>query len=115
MPPDYDSPMRRRLVYLFVVLLLLRGWMGEAMAGQMIGQQIEKAVAAVAVQAADCHGDTHDDGRMADCEACEACSMNALPAPLAAIGAAAPDVPRAQGMASFASAERRAASEPPIA
>ncbi|HSV81911.1 MAG TPA: hypothetical protein VLK85_22170 [Ramlibacter sp.] len=84
--------MRRWLLLLIVALLPLRGWVADAMAGQMLQQF---AVAASATEApanphehADClgHAGTHDHAAAAEqepddcatCAHCQACSSVAL-------------------------------------
>ena len=115
--------MRRWLLLLIVLLLPLRGWMGEAMAAEMRAQHHAQPPAAVSQSAAgDCAGhhdqaadpqaaDTHD----AACAACQACSTLALafgqPAVPAAPYGAAPLVPMA---VAFASAEPGSTDKPPI-
>jgi uncharacterized protein involved in copper resistance len=126
--------MRRWLVLLMLVLLPLRGWVGEALAGEMIQQQLQQAAPA-ALHAMDhpnmahamdhdCAG--HDDhagpaqhGQPAaqgcgTCASCQVCSAFALAVPVTTVqcadfGHAPPlfDAPR------FASAERQAAFKPP--
>lgn len=115
--------MRRWLLLLIVVLLPLRGWMGEAMAAEMLARHHAQPPAAVPQSAAgDCAGhhdqaagsqaaDTHD----AACAACQACSTLALafghPLVPATPYGAAPPVPVA---VAFASAEPAPADKPPI-
>lgn len=45
------GPMRRWFVLLLIALLPLRGWVGEAMAGEMLGQHIAAASSVQAQQA----------------------------------------------------------------
>ena len=129
--------MRRWLVLLMLVLLPLRGWVGAAMAGDMIQQQLH-GPHAVALQQIDVHptghhGMDHDcagHGSHAEhspqtpaspdscstCASCQACSALALAVPVTSVpcaifGHAPPafDAPR------FASAERQLAFKPPKA
>jgi hypothetical protein len=128
--------MHRWLLILMIALLPLRGWVGEAMAGQMLAQQlvaIEKvATRAHRARAAgqfssesampDCHGAAGAaaaaepaDGTCASCTQCQACSAVVLPvAARAAPEAAAHTLPGASRV-SFASAPRAPVFKPPIA
>lgn len=70
----YHSRVRRWFLLLLIALLPIRGWVGDAMAGQMIGQHIAAtsiATVAVANQGASLPG--HDG--------CAGHSMAATPAP----------------------------------
>lgn len=124
------APMRRWLVLLMLVLLPLRGWVGEAMAGEMVQQTLQGAHSAQMQQAADhddCAGHdeaaqashagaTSPDGGCGTCASCQACSAVALVFPPPAMPAAgfshAPPVFHAP---TFASAERQLAFKPPKA
>lgn len=120
--------MRHWLLVLLIALLPLRGWMGEAMAGELLAQRHAQPPAAAAAHAAaaDCaghHAESADaatgseavQAHDAICAACQACSTMALafsqpPLPLAPFGVA-PPVPMA---VAFASAEPALADKPPI-
>lgn len=83
--------MRRWLLVFMVLLLPLRGWVGEAMAGEMLGQQVAAQaheVHAASMHGHDCdhgHGHDHDDSAAAhdtsqspaagDCPTCAACQV----------------------------------------
>ena len=84
-------PMRRWLLLLMIALLPLRGWVGEALAGQMIEQQVHAAASAAqeamheqhAAAHDDCAGDesaspTHDHADCSTCAGCQACSAAML-------------------------------------
>jgi hypothetical protein len=130
------AAMHRWLLVLLVALLPLRGWVGDAMAGQMLQQQLAAAVAAVpagqghhpgANAHADCMGHQApaadagvalDGSPTADCPtcaSCQACSSVALasvaPAPMAARFS---QPPPASFDRAHASAERASAFKPPI-
>jgi hypothetical protein len=119
--------MRHRLLILMVILLSLRGWVGEAMAGQMLAMEVAAAQATMQpaheqVAMPDCHmaleaaspGDANDGMVCGSCLTCQACSLNALP--VAAIPAAGRMVhalpPPVQ--ARFASAQPVPGFKPPI-
>lgn len=124
--------MSRWFVVLMIALLPLRGWVGEAMAGQMIAQQLA-AVAQATTPAddaatgahTDCHGQVTADAPPAaeasssmdcgSCTSCQVCHSVAMAAP--ALTAAAPLQPHpalpAYGR-QFASAERSPGFKPPI-
>lgn len=81
--------MRRWLLLLLIALLPLRGWVGEAMAGEMAQRQVQAAAAVQATERTqhahdDCAG--HDDDAAAShhhgdcptCAGCQACSAAAL-------------------------------------
>jgi hypothetical protein len=115
--------MPRRLLLLLVAALLLRGWAGEAMAGQMLAQQLQAAatVQELAAHPADCPFAAEaaadaDAASLAACSClqCDDCSLNALPAVRLALGE--PDAfapPRAKAL-KFASAEPAPGLDPPI-
>lgn len=120
--------MRRWLFVLLIVLLPLRGWMGEAMAAQMAAQSHAPAGAAAHTAAGDCAGHHADaeaaapsvlqgsqQAMEAGCAACQACSTMALafshaPIPAPVFGTAPP----VQSAVIFASAEPAPADKPPI-
>ena len=121
----YHRAMRRWLVLLMLVLLPLRGWVGEAMAGEMIQQQLHGPHAAAQhAMDHDCAGHAghagHPDHEAAKadpcstCASCQVCSAVALAVPLRTVPCAsfghAP--PRFEAPA-FASAERQLAFKPP--
>ena len=124
--------MRRLILILMLVLLPLRGWVGEAMAMEMLAQQAV-AIENIATNArhtsvddtfgteikADCHGaaEALDPGTSAcgTCQLCQICHTVAAPAPFFALPA--PWLPHAQpttGLARFASAPAAFALKPPI-
>jgi hypothetical protein len=99
--------MHRRLLLLLVAALFLRAWVGEAMAGQMLVQQLQGAGAAVTAAQAlplhgpDCPGMAADDTASAAAAVlhCQDCTLHALPAgalvlPHALPSAHVPSVPR---------------------
>jgi hypothetical protein len=123
--PGYDARMSLRVVYLLVAVLLLRGWVGEAMAGQMLSQQLQAAApagaAAMASHGPDCAG-AMESGAAAEsamscgsCLHCQDCSLNALPAVRPAEAGAAGHAPLAAPARAFASAEPVRGLKPPIA
>lgn len=123
--------MRRWFVLLLIALLPLRGWVGEAMAGEMLGQHVAAATAKQ-VQAVlhDCMGheaaaSNGSDASMQDtqsasgdcptCASCQVCSTVVLSVDAARVPAAAFGntlVPRMGTR--FASAEPAPAFKPPI-
>lgn len=133
----YHSPVRRWFILLLIALLPLRGWVGEAMAGEMLAQRTA-AAAAHAAQPHDgdagqheAHGSGHDcmDGHAAapadgtdaqhgdcpTCAACQVCSSVALGIDMpSTITATFAHVPPAWRDIHFASAEPVRAVEPPI-
>jgi hypothetical protein len=89
--------MRRRLLVFMVIVFTLRGWVGEAMAGQMLVMELAAAQAhaqpaEAPVAMPDCHmamdtsaqGESGDGAICGSCLSCQACSLNALPAAAAA-------------------------------
>lgn len=126
------GPMRRWFVLLLIALLPLRGWVGEAMAGEMLGQHVAAAAATQAQQAqvpshdcmghqaaADLGGEQETaqsaSGDCPTCASCQVCSSivlatQAAPVPAAAFGNTL--VPRMGTR--FASAEPAPAFKPPI-
>ena len=130
--------MRRRLLLVLVLLLTLRGWVGDAMAGQMLPQGA--TVAAVQTVNADehdhshaaAHGHGHDCDEHAQappanghaqpqasadcstCASCQMCSSMGLTPPLAAEAQSVFSQPLPQTVqAAYASAERALAFKPP--
>jgi len=124
--------MRRWLVLLLVLMLPLRAWLGEAMAGEML--HLPAAVAAVhATEAgphahgphADCAEHAHAsaapsdahpafDGDCRTCASCQACSAVALAAPLPVRTATSFSHPRPLAVPlAFSSAEPHLAYKPP--
>jgi len=123
--------MRRWFVLLMLVLLPLRGWVGDAMAGQMIQQQLHGPHAA-APHAIDheCAGHGHHAGAgdhagrgtpaqpgpdgCGTCASCQVCSAVALAAPVTQVQCAVfGHAPPASDAPRFASAERQLAFKPP--
>jgi hypothetical protein len=120
--------MRRFVLALLIVLLPLRGWVGDAMAMEMATQaQTEPASAhesAVAGNAmhADCAGhaalqesEPQTQSHCESCSACQICHTVAMTSSIATL--AAVHVPLAQPQAGaplFSSAERAAGFKPPI-
>jgi len=117
----YHAPVRRWLLVFLVLLLPLRGWVGEAMAGQMQEQRL--AAAAAQQEHGAGHGHHHAGGHHADdeaaalsgdahheaaapaaasnhdcgtCASCQACSSFALSPSLPVIPAAGFSQPRPQ-------------------
>ena len=99
MDRTYDRTMRRWLLLIMVLLLPLRGWVGEAMAGEMLRQQVavqqQHHAGATAGAAHDCEHQGHameaDEQAQAQppaaehcptCAACQVCSSVALSAPV---------------------------------
>lgn len=123
--PGYDAQMSPRIVYLLVAVLLLRGWVGEAMAGQMLSLQLQAAspasVSATTAHGPDCAG-AMDSGTAAEsamncgsCLHCQDCSLNALPTVSPPEAGAAAHAPFAAPARAFASAEPVRGLKPPIA
>lgn len=126
------GPMRRWFVLLLIALLPLRGWVGEAMAGEMLGQHVAAAAATQAQQAqahshdcmghqaaADLGGEQETvqsaSGDCPTCASCQVCSSVVLSVDAARLPAAAFGntlVPRMGTR--FASAEPAPAFKPPI-
>jgi hypothetical protein len=128
--------MRRLVLILMLVLLPLRGWVGEAMAMDMLAQYVG-ATQTVATNAhgisaeatfdaemqMDCHEAVEADHSQAEsgashcgtCPLCQMCHTVAAPAPFEALPA--PWLPHAQpttGPTRFASAPAAFALKPPI-
>lgn len=87
------APMRRWLLLLMIALLPLRGWVGEALAGEMLQRHAPPAVAVApthqqhAAAHEDCAGHEHaqaqapasqDHGDCPTCADCQACSAAVL-------------------------------------
>ena len=120
--------MHRWLLLVMIALLPLRGWVGEAMAGQMLQQQLAgvEAVATQATQAAaheDCmgHATPADDSTAASptdcpsCASCQVCSSVALAFNATALQPIAFSPPAPTTFVHrFASAEPAPALKPPI-
>jgi hypothetical protein len=107
--------MRIRVILLLVAALLFKGWAGEAMAGQMIAQQL--AQADVVAMHAECPGHAaQHEGEMdtASCEQCQACSLHALPALPVVVAGERPHAAPSQPAPRFASAELRSSRKPPV-
>ena len=112
--------MRRRMLVLMVILLCLRGWVGEAMAGTMLGQQLAAQQHATAAMP-DCHMGAGEDASPggeqssshASCLTCVVCSLNALPMYELPQSTSALQCLPAPAAAAFASAEPLHASKPP--
>jgi hypothetical protein len=110
--------MGRRLLLLVVAALLLRGWVGEAMAGQMLAQQLQlPSTHVAAMHAPDCPGAVAGDedldaaGQSLHCQDCTLHALTAGPLPLARL------LPASRALAAapaFASAERVPGDKPPI-
>ncbi|MBI5276716.1 MAG: hypothetical protein HY854_09675 [Burkholderiales bacterium] len=117
--------MRQRLLLLLVAVLLLRGWGGEAIAGQMLAQQLQAGVVAAQLQdavmshehCAQAASDpaTGDTASEVSCTLCQACSLHALPVVMVQATQPQPCAPRDEGAAPFASADTYPVSKPPIA
>jgi hypothetical protein len=139
----YHSPMRHLLFAVLIALLLLRGWVGDAMATQMAAGQLQHQATQVAAEAGHLHEDVemahtghgteapalHDcaeqpadsgnsqsaDGHCETCAACQACHTVALSpaAPGAMPHFSALALPR-PAADSFASADASLRQKPPI-
>ena len=108
--------MRFRVVLLLVLALVLKGWVGEAMAGQMVAQQLQHAAIGADADAQPCHphAPAGDGGGHVSCEQCQACSLNALPAAPVVLATALPQPMQARAAVHFASAEPRQGHKPPV-
>lgn len=119
--------MRRRLLILMVVLLCLRGWVGEAMAGQMLAMQLASAQAnaqpaEIPVAMPDCQmamdtaAQTDSGGGMScgSCLSCQACSLNALPTAAPAVSASVAHARPLAERVQFSSAPPAPGFKPPI-
>lgn len=108
--------MRRTVLLLIVAVLCLRVWAGEAMAGQMLGQQLAAASQVTMVHGPDCPAAAEDDApACGSCVHCQDCSLNALPTLPAQAAAPVPPAQAPAHGAGFASADPARALEPPIA
>jgi len=142
-PIFYHSLMRHFLFALMIVLLPLRGWVGDAMATQMAAGQLQHREAQAAVQAAHVHeamdatyaghhaqapvvhdcadqttndgGNDSADGHCETCAACQACHTVALsPAAIDSMPVfSAPILPH-PAADQFASADAALRQKPPI-
>lgn len=103
---------------LVVVALLLRGWVGEAMAGQMLAQQLHLPSShAAAMHSPDCPGSAagEEDGvAAAESPHCQDCTLHALTAAPLPLVHPLPASRAATGTPAFASAERLPGDKPPI-
>jgi hypothetical protein len=112
------------MFFVLVAVLVLRGWVGEAMAGQMLAMELATAQASAQMAAMpDCPGHAAMDAAADDagqgmncgsCLSCQACSLNALPT---AAVAAAPSMIHAHPPSErvlFASAPAAPGFKPPI-
>lgn len=119
--------MRRRFLIVLAAVLLLRGWFGVAMAGQMLAHELQPpAASAVAtmVHGPDCQGMAFDDedaaaaqdydGMCGSCLHCEDCTLHALVATNVPIANVLPEALASTGGIRFASAEPRTGFKPPI-
>jgi hypothetical protein len=128
--------MRRLVLILMLVLLPLRGWVGEAMAMDMLAQStiaIQKIAAPAhhtsagstldAEVQAPCHGGNPETAETTDpgtspcgtCPLCQMCHTVAAPAPFTALPTAwLPHAQPTTGPARFASASAAFALKPPI-
>ncbi|MBI2768152.1 MAG: hypothetical protein HYX47_00885 [Burkholderiales bacterium] len=122
--------MRHLILVLMIALLPVRGWVGEAMAGQMLAQQLS-AIKTIAAHAqpersaghfspedsmksmADCPG--HSQPAQGTCSGCQMCSLLALDAAVPTVLPVAPAHPLPVALpAAFASAEPAPGFKPPI-
>jgi hypothetical protein len=113
--------MHRRLLLVLVAVLLLRGWAGEAMAGQMLAQQLQAAASAheLATHPPDCPfaaaADDEAEAAVAcSCLQCDDCSLNALVVPRLTQAEPLAAAPLATSPLAFASAEPVRGLKPPI-
>lgn len=112
--------MKRRLLLLLVAVLLLRGWAGEAMAGQMLATQLQAMATAHQMHGEDCAEAMADEAAdaLADCASCvqcHDCTLNALPATVAQGQAELLHALAATPPPAYASAEPRQGFKPPKA
>ena len=113
----YHFAMSRRLLLLLVAALLLRGWIGEAMAGQMLAQQFHlHSTVAAAMHSPDCAAAMADDPDAAAAAGthCQDCTLHALTAAPLPLARALPAASFETVVPVFASAEPRAGLKPPI-
>ena len=112
--------MSRRLLFLLIAVLLLRGWTGAAMAGQMLALELQHSGTQVqAVHGSDCPGAVADAGGDASDTAaasthCQDCTLHALPAAPLPVAMRLPAASLAELLPAFASAERQLDDKPPI-
>lgn len=125
----YDAAMRRWLLVFMVLLLPLRGWVGEAMAGEMLQQEVVVAStgahhAGIAGDDCDHHGAAADPdeaqaqaqpgGDCPTCAACQVCSSVALwPPEQRQVVTGFHHPPPQQVQVAFTSAEPLLAFKPP--
>lgn len=112
--------MKRRLLVLLVLVLLVRGWAGEAMAGQMLASQLQAMATAHEMHGEDCAQAMADEAAdaledCASCVQCHDCTLNALPAVAAQADAQLPHALAASAPPAYASAEPRQGYKPPKA
>ena len=110
--------MVRRLLLLVVAALVLRGWVGEAMAGQMLAQQLHlTSTHAAAMHSPDCPGSVADEGGEAAADQglhCQDCTLHALTAAPPTLTRLLPASRVLPAAPAFASAERVPGDKPPI-
>lgn len=114
---SYHSRVTRRLLLLLVAALLLRGWVGEAMAGQMLAQQLHLPSAqAAAMHSPDCPGAVADDEAAAAAAGlhCQDCTLHAMTAAPLAVARSLPAASLHALAGAFASAEPQPGLKPPI-
>ncbi len=114
---SYHFRVARRILLLLVAALLLRGWVGEAMAGQMLAQQLHLPSAhAASMHAPDCPGAVADEGDLAATESlhCQDCTMHALTAAPLPLARSLPAASLYAFAPAFASAEPQPGLKPPI-
>lgn len=106
-----------------IALLPLRGWVGEAMAGQMLAQELG-AAAHLSAPVPPCHEATQGastapvdatDGTCASCTQCHACTALILPVQASPAAAAAGHALPAPAWERLASAPAAPVLKPPIA
>jgi hypothetical protein len=116
-------PMRRRMLFVLALVLLLRAWAGEVMAGQMLAHQLQAAAnLAQVVHPSDCPGAAlmeaapdQSESTCGSCLQCQDCSMNALPSLATRPAQAIAPQPDATMRLAFSSAEPLPGFKPPIA
>jgi hypothetical protein len=125
----YDGCMHRWLLLVMIALLPRRGWVGDAMAGQMLDQRLAaiesvQAAAAPALAHEDCMGhaapseNSAPAAQQADCPTCASCQVCSSVAMVFSAAAMQP-VPLGSTLPTalvhrFASAEPAPALKPPI-
>jgi hypothetical protein len=115
--------MRRRMLFVLALVLLLRTWAGEAMAGQMLAHQLQAATSVAAVvHGPDCPGAAlmeaatdKSESTCGSCLQCQDCSMNVLPSLPASTAQAIAPQPETPVRLAFSSAEPLPGFKPPIA